>query len=85
MMEWNDDGVWMNGWGMLFMIVFWAAVVALIVWVVLRLATPSRVDGPRESPRQLLDRRFASGELTPEEYVAARDLMTEKQGGASPP
>jgi len=36
--------------------------------------------GPREGPLDILARRFASGEISAEEYQKARDLL---QGGGS--
>jgi len=71
------------GWGMgvgwIFMLVFWVALIALIVWVVTRLLPTSgtrEASGDRtETPEEILDRRFASGEITPEEYEKARDVL----------
>jgi uncharacterized membrane protein len=39
--------------------------------------TSTRVDRlpPAPTPRELLDRRLASGEITPEEYGARRELL----------
>lgn len=67
-------------------------VVLLIVWAVRQqpphmqapppgpLMPPYR---PPESPLDILGRRFASGEITAEEYQKARDLL--QGGGAAPP
>ena len=63
----------MGAGGWVLMAFFWIAVVALIVWLVARLtpasagssvATPER----SETPREILDRRLASGEVDPETY-----------------
>ena len=60
-------------------------VVAIVVaaFVVTRAQTPSPVtfSAARETPLQLLDRRFAAGELTAEDYKKARDLLA---GGERP-
>ena len=84
MMDWSNDGSWMSGWGMAFMLIFWVAVIGLVVWAVLRTNGQGRMDGAYESPRQILDRRFAAGELTGAEYSAAIGLMEGTTYGTSP-
>ncbi len=78
-------------WGFVFLPIIFLAVlagfVALIV-VVARAATArpqaypqapmAPPPGSRETPLDILARRFASGEITAEEYQKARDLL---QGG----
>lgn len=73
------------GWGLL-MGIFWLLVIAgLIVgimWLVREYSGREFAGGPerqppgeRESPREILDRRYAEGEITREEYEAMkRDL-----------
>ncbi len=75
MMHWNDNG---GGWGagMVVMVVFFVALLALAVWAIARLSR--RTDQPSldvESPRQILDRRFASGELDEAQYGQARRVL----------
>jgi putative membrane protein len=72
----DHDGSWMNGYGMLFMVLVWGALIALGVWAVVRTTRANPV-GPTsaESPRQILDRRFASGEIDAEQYAAARRVL----------
>ena len=43
---------------------------------------PSYPPAGRETPLDILARRFASGEITAEEYQRGRDLL---QGGSNPP
>jgi putative membrane protein len=73
-----------NGWGwsaMLFMPLVWVTLLAVIIWAVVRLTQPnSHLQGPvdhgaarRESPQEILDRRFASGEIDAATYAQARD------------
>jgi putative membrane protein len=67
---------WGMGFGLLFMLVFWGALIALVVGLVRALFPPA---GQRPTPptgrdlsaREILDRRFARGEISREEY----DLM----------
>lgn len=76
-----DDG-W--GWVMVvMMVVALLVVVALVVWLV-RTTAPGRASEAAppvpETPQQILDRRFAAGELTPAEYEERRALL----GGGQP-
>src|SRR5690349_12026169 len=73
MMGWYD-----GGWGGPWMVLFWVVVIGAVVWGVARLTRrpgDGTVPPPVESPRQILDRRFASGELTEEQYAAARRAL----------
>lgn len=77
MMGWYDGGGW-GGMGMVLMVVFWAVVIGAIVWGLARLTRRPSDDiapSPVESPRQILDRRFASGELDEQQYAAARRAL----------
>ena len=66
------------GVGLLFMLLFWGALIGLGVWLV-RALFPSAAQPPAPptgrdlSAREILDRRFARGEIGREEY----DLMRE--------
>lgn len=61
---------WFGGESMGLMWLFWVAVVALVVFLVVRLAGSSRgsSDPMSESPETALKRRYARGEITREEY-----------------
>lgn len=70
----------MGGVGMIFMLVFWVALIALVVWAVSGLLQSSRGPGAErresaEAPQAILDRRFAAGEIDIEEYQRARDEL----------
>ena len=74
-----------SGGGWIAMMVFWVALVALIVWAVAR-AFPSvgnRGDAtPRqESPEDILKRRYAAGELDAETFQAMRAALTSRGTG----
>lgn len=73
---WGMHGDVGTGWWIVMtlgMVLFWGSVIALVVWVV-------RGGGARaaEDPKAILDRRLASGEITPEEYEQRRNML----GGA---
>ncbi len=75
------------GWGMstggwIAMAVFWVALLVLIVWLVTRVFSSgnsqheSRVDrGWQESADQVLDRRFAAGEIDEPTYQRMREAL----------
>jgi putative membrane protein len=72
------------GWGMgaagwIFMGLFWIAIIGLAVWAVAALLPGNRAAGPgrTESPREILDRRFARGEMDTEQYRLARDELAD--------
>jgi uncharacterized membrane protein len=64
-----------------------AGVAVLAVWAIRESARPQPVgpprmpmdqmstQAPRETPLEILARRFASGEITADEYQKARDLL----------
>ncbi|MDA1361077.1 hypothetical protein O1R50_15715 [Glycomyces luteolus] len=78
---------------MMLMPLLWIGLIALAVWAVIRL-THGRgaYYGPpmrhmhhthRESPSEILDRRFANGEIDEETYLRMLDRL-EGRGGAGP-
>ena len=85
----GDDGVWsshMWGWGhmlfgALFMILFWGGLIALIVlavrWIGRDRTPPAEPPATGTSARNILDERFARGEIDREEYVERKRLLSE--------
>ena len=87
MMHWGNQMAF-GGWGMLFSAVLWIGLIVLGVWALSRLfpaggrsqpgshvqnfdqATPSRP--PSENALEILQRRYARGEITKEEYETIR-------------
>lgn len=78
--------MWLGG-------LFWLAVIAAVIVLVIVLATrphppyaamppgpPPPMPPTRETPLDILARRFASGEITAEEYQKGRDLLTQPGG-----
>lgn len=58
------------------------AIPLLLIWATTGrrpLYTPPPAPAPSETPLDILARRFASGEITAEEYQKARDLLKEKK------
>jgi putative membrane protein len=82
------------GWGMglagwIFMGLFWVLVIGLVVWAVVTLVPGARSggqgrsggEGRLESPEQVLDRRFALGEIDVEQYRQAREELAAARSG----
>ncbi len=58
----------MGGWGgMLVMLLFWVALILVIVWVV-RAIIGASPGGASSNARSILDARYARGEITRKEY-----------------
>jgi putative membrane protein len=72
MWGWDAGGGWlMMGIGML----IWVALIALVVWLVLRAVGQRPGGGGSESGEELLKRRFASGEIDDEEYRRRLEIL----------
>jgi putative membrane protein len=72
-------GGW-GGWGpMMLMSLLWIVLIGLVVWAAIRLgqrpSDETRAQPPRETPQEILDRRYASGEIDTDAYVQARDAL----------
>ncbi|MDX1658723.1 MAG: SHOCT domain-containing protein [Nitriliruptorales bacterium] len=67
-------GSW--GWYWVWMAGFWIVVLVAVAWVVVRLGSSPTDDGSRS--RQILDERFARGEITEDEYRRKRDTLVER-------
>lgn len=57
---------WGNWWMTISMVLFWAAIIALIAWG-FRSFEPG-VDDGTERPRRILEERFARGEIDEDEF-----------------
>ena len=61
----------------------WLVFLAAVVFVVLRMVrtgsfrTPHPVGAAHETPEEILDRRFASGEIDAEAHAAAREHLKD--------
>lgn len=76
MMGWYGGGMGPLAW--LLMGAFWAALLVLIVWLVTRLLPGGGETAPparRETPEEILDRRFALGEIDEPTYTAQRTAL----------
>lgn len=67
------DGTWgwgMMGFGMLFMVLFWGGIIALIVWLIVRLTRRenNKSGTEKHKPIDIARKRYARGEITKEEF-----------------
>lgn len=74
------DWGWGAGWmivGWIWMVVFWGALIWLIVWGVKRLTEPRQPATGGQTPVEVLKLRYARGEVTRQQYEEMkRDLTT---------
>jgi uncharacterized membrane protein len=75
-------------WMLPLFVIFAVGLTVLVIWAVRSSGRPAYPIGPapmpaapRETPLEILARRFASGEISAEEYLRARDLLG---GGGKP-
>ena len=72
------DGWWGGGWWILMvalMVLFWGAVIGVVVWVVTQASRGGRGDGGRGDTSRALDiaqERYARGEISREEFEQIR-------------
>ena len=86
---WGMHGDVGAGWWivmMVLMVLFWGAIIAAVVWLIRGVTRSGSTSGERlvsrESPVEILERRFAEGEITAEDYRARREVLL---GGAAEP
>ena len=80
-------GFGMGAGGWIAMALFWIGVIILVVWLVVRAFPGSRRDDgvgsgqPGETPEQVLDRRFAAGEVDVATYESMRATLRANRSG----
>lgn len=68
-MMWDFGAGWWWGWGFggIFMILFWVGLVALIVWVVMKLSKGGETSSKKD-PLDIAKERYAKGDISKEEF-----------------
>lgn len=82
---WGMHGDVGAGWMILMMVVmvlFWAAVIFGVVWLI-RASFDGRPVRQVESPTEILERRFAEGAISVEDYRARREVLVTRTPPAS--
>jgi putative membrane protein len=78
MMGWYQDGIGWGGWIVmsLVMVAFWALVILALVAIFRGSRDTGTTTGAsRRDPMEILDERFARGEIDTEEYHARQDVL----------
>jgi putative membrane protein len=77
MMHWGGDFGMGFGGGGIIMILFWGIIILGIVYLVKVLlgGTSSREENKSESAREVLEKRFARGEMSKEEFEDAMTVL----------
>jgi uncharacterized membrane protein len=60
---------------------FWLAIILGFVWLIRENAERQQENPPTDNALTILDRRFAEGAISPDEYKQRRDVLT---GAAAP-
>ena len=84
---WNHMGWMMNGWGMGFGFILWLLILAAIIGGAVWLFRSQPVAGSRLQERrspglEVLEERYARGEISREEYLQKKRDITEQTGSA---
>ena len=74
MHDWN----WHN-WGMPMMWFIWIPLIVLIIWLVVKQTKTDQSSGQKKkSSMEILKRRYASGEITTEEYERRKKVLEKE-------
>ena len=68
----------MGGWGWLGMVAVSLIMLGLIVWVAWTVQRPSTPSTRQATPLEILAARYASGEISEEEYDQRRSVLREE-------
>ncbi len=71
-MHWGDYG-WGMGFGGIFMIIFWVFVILIVVYLVQSAVRGGKGQEQKETPLEILKKRYAAGEITKEEFERMKD------------
>jgi putative membrane protein len=64
---WDTGFGWWMGFGVIWMVLFWGAIIAVVIWGVRRLTRSHDSDG-KSRPVDIARERYARGEITKEEF-----------------
>jgi putative membrane protein len=80
MMHWGNWGGygWGMGFGWISMILFWALVIFVIVYIVQSLSRRAGQSIREESALDILKKRYAKGEVTKEEFEQIKDDLMKR-------
>lgn len=67
-------------WGMGMMALFWVGVIVLVIWAVRTFATPRQALAEPDA-LEIVQRRYARGEINHEEFQQMREALRSARGG----
>lgn len=73
-------------WWMILMPLLWIVLIGAVAWAVVKMVRPAPVAGPigaAPTARQILDRRYAAGEIDETTYTRMRARLSDTEPGAS--
>jgi len=83
MMDWGSGHGWgyMHGFGWMFGLLVWVVIIVAIVAVLRLISSKSAQNGPppAQTALEILDQRFARGEIDQQEYEQKRRVLKENQ------
>jgi putative membrane protein len=80
MMHWWGGDYGMGFGGGIFMILFWVLIILGVVFLIrIFLGGGSETNKPRETAREVLEKRFARGEISREEFEEAIEVLKQNQ------
>lgn len=74
MMPWGNYG-WGMGFGWIFMIIFWVLVILGVVYIVQTAIKSEKESEKKETPFDILKKRYAKGEISKEEYERMKEEL----------
>jgi len=66
---------WHGGWGIFWMVVFWGAILGVVVWAIAAAARRGSGGPPERTARDILEERFARGEISKDEFEERRRVL----------
>ena len=81
---WGWGGGW---WMMIFWVLFWIAIIVLVIYLIRQLGSRPSAHPPKSaplSPLEVLQLRYARGEISTEEYEERRRIRCPRTRGDSP-
>jgi len=75
MWDWSGFSWLFMSIGIIWMIVFWGAIIWLIVWSIKRLSQSGRTNDSSKTPYEILKERYARGEITREQFEQMKKDM----------
>lgn len=75
MHDWNWHNADWHCWGMPMMWLIWIPLIIIMVWLLMKLSEKRKFNGQKDSPLDLLKKRYANGEISTEEYEERKKVL----------